>query len=232
MKPTTLGDSMPVIKRTVPPPQPPAETYKLTADDILDTLPIEYREAKASPMFIAETTAVVKAGSTLLVMGTPGIGKTYQLFGILRNTRMNAAKSAIQTGETFAPTYDGKRWRFDPHEAQWRSAMIAKIKANDAMRIISESSDIRRHRYDHDQLDAWCRFHGLLAVDDIGFVAPTEWVREAIYEIATHRRRHKLATIWTTNLNAASLDATFGGAITSRLGGGAVLALDGKDRRL
>jgi len=232
MNSSTLKDSMPIIRRAVQSPAPPQETYKLTADDILDTLPIEYRDAKASPEFVAEAAAIVKTGSTLLVMGTPGIGKTYQLFGILRNLRMNAAKSAIQTGATFAPDYDGKRWRFDTNEAQWRSAKVAKIKANDAMRIISESSDIRRHRYAHDQLDAWCGFHGLLAVDDIGFVAPTEWVREAIYEIATHRRRDKLATIWTTNLNAASLDATFGGAITSRLCGGSVLALDGKDRRL
>jgi hypothetical protein len=97
--------------------------------------------------------------------------------------------------------------------------------------VIGECSDVDRHRYEWEYLDAWAGFAGVLCVDDLGYRKPTEWTFQAIYHLATHRRANGLRTIWTTNLDAARLTEAYGPAIASRLTGGTVIVTGGADRR-
>ena len=236
-RPETLGDALERFPAPAKPisEQPQDLTYRLTAADIEDTLPIEYRKAVAIDAVRQSVKAAIMSkdiGGSALISGPPGTGKTWQLYGLLRAQRMRNARSLIETGERIRHELtSARKWKAEP-EAAWAARRSRDVVAMDRLAIISESSDIRRARYDRDRLDAWCKDERILAIDDIGCVKPSEWVLEAVYEIATQRRKDGLTTIWTTNLQPDELRQTFGGAIASRLLGDAVVEIDGKDRRL
>ena len=101
----------------------------------------------------------------------------------------------------------------------------------DWVKIISECMDISRHWKNYEALSEWIEWHGILCVDDIGYAKPTEWCRDAVYAIATERRKHGLQTIWSTNLNLEQLAEAYSPAIASRLQGGEVLDTAGEDKR-
>jgi len=235
-QPITIGEALGGLGRTaLPLPTMPADlVYKLTREDIEATLPIEYRKAVAIDAVRQTVVAAIKAkeiGGSALIVGPPGTGKTFQLYGLLRGQRLRRARDLIETGERIQHQLtSARKWRAES-EAAWAMRRVRDVVAQDIMAIISESSDIRRARYDREKLDAWCQDERILAIDDIGCVKPSEWVLEAVYEIATQRRKDGRTTIWTTNLNPDDLRQTFGGAIASRLLGDAVVEIDGQDRR-
>lgn len=236
-QPITIGEALGGIARpsTPLPPMPEDLVYRLTKDDVEATLPTEYRKAVAIDAVRQTVMAAVQAkeiGGSALIVGPPGTGKTFQLYGLLRGQRLRHARDLIETGERIRHQLTSSRkWKAEP-QAVWAERRVREVVAKDIMAIISESSDIRRARYDREKLDAWCQDDRILAVDDIGCVKPSEWVLEAVYEIATQRRKDGRTTIWTTNLNPDELRQTFGGAIASRLLGDAVVEIDGRDRRL
>jgi len=104
-------------------------------------------------------------------------------------------------------------------------------EVSDWVMIISECMDISRHWKNYEALSEWIEWHGILCVDDIGYAKPTEWCRDAVYAIATERRKHGLQTIWSTNLNLEQLAEAYSPAIASRLQGGEVLDTAGEDKR-
>jgi hypothetical protein len=209
--------------------------YQLNPCDVEETLPVEYRKAVAIDAVRQTVVAAIRSkdiGGAALIMGPPGTGKTFQLYGLLRHQRLHHAKDLIETGDVIHHQLtSGRKWKAEPLSA-WVDRRLRDIIDMDRLVIISESSDIRRARYDREKLDAWCQDDRILAVDHIGCVKPSERVLEAVYEIATQRRKDGRTTIWTTNLNPDELRQTFGGAIASRLLGDAVVEIDGKDRRL
>jgi hypothetical protein len=99
--------------------------------------------------------------------------------------------------------------------------------------VISEANDILRNRFDRGWLDRCAQIPIRLVVDDVGFMPkPSDWALEAVYCLANDRRASGLKTIWTTNLTPDQIRDAYGQAIASRLLGGEVIEIDGRDRRL
>jgi Cdc6-like AAA superfamily ATPase len=209
------------------PPRPQPALYALNDADVENSLPPEYvgAEPKAGLLTALLTT------NTILIGGAPGTGKTRQLWGLARRWRFKAARNLIQHG-TYVPFEldHRRRWRVVDRDA-WAQKTMDEIVRRQPLTIISESSDIRANRFDRDWLAYVAGLPHALAVDDIGCIEPDQWVKEAIYEISTVRRRNNMLTIYTTNLNDNELAAAFGSAIASRLAGGEVFSLGGTDRR-
>lgn len=200
---------------------PPRTTYRLTWDRVLADIPPEYRDAKTSA---ALSQAMAADGPCILLHGKPGTGKTHQAYALLVADRRNRGAMLVEHGEA-VPSY----WL--PTDA-WCREKTDGLRGRDLVRIITEAGDIRAHRYDHQWLAKVADYRGVLVVDDIGFTRPTEWVTEAVYHLANERRAWKLRTIWTTNLTPDGLRDAFSPAIASRLSGGAVIELSGRDRRV
>lgn len=60
----------------------------------------------------------------------------------------------------------------------------------------------------------------------------SDWIIEALYAIANGRRSKELITVYSSNLTPAELAAKYSPAIASRLCGGSVIELAGRDRRV
>lgn len=73
----------------------------------------------------------------------------------------------------------------------------------------------------------------LLLLDDIGAERVTEWVQERLFLVIDHRYRHRLPTLFTTNLHPEDLEDRLGGRIVSRIIGMATLVrLSAEDYRV
>lgn len=162
------------------------------------------------------------------LVGPPGTGKTRSLWAIFhamrRREMMDALGSPIQRGRVSQGEYSSRRQTYD-------EAIAEAFAQVDGLEFISEVGDIRAKRYDRAALDKWASTDKWLAVDDIGAIEPNEWVREALYHLANERRSQGRVTVWTSNLTVQQLRETFGGAIASRILGGAVIETGGEDRR-
>jgi|GEM_PF-1465513 len=71
----------------------------------------------------------------------------------------------------------------------------------------------------------------ILILDDLGIRCPTDAFMDFLYQIINNRDEAMLPTIVTTNLDDRKLSEQFGNAISSRIGAGFRITLDGKDRR-
>jgi DNA replication protein DnaC len=59
----------------------------------------------------------------------------------------------------------------------------------------------------------------LLALDDLGSEAVTDWVRDRIYTLLNHRWDHCLPLLVTTNVAPADLAERIGQGVASRIAG-------------
>jgi DNA replication protein DnaC len=73
----------------------------------------------------------------------------------------------------------------------------------------------------------------ILLLDDLGAEKPTDWVREKLYQLLTHRYIHMKPVIAPSNLSPDQLEAHIGDRAVSRLVGMCrVIRMQGADRRL
>jgi hypothetical protein len=212
--------------------RPEPLTYTLTLDEIAASLPAEYRDARPLESVAKLASQVYAEGGSLLILGPPGTGKTRQLYGLLLRLRRKAGAAWMNPGQIMDWELNACREWTVLARTRWADNALRDIARRDALTIISESTDIRRHRYDREMLDGWSTHEPVLAIDDVGCIKPSDWVLEAVYEIATNRRKHKLPTIWTSNLTPDEIRQQFGGAIASRLLGGSVIEIGGDDHRM
>lgn len=199
-----------------------------TADDLWTGIPAEFKGAELSPALM-DVLRTKPLPASLALVGPPGTGKTRSLWALLHRMRAQAMKELIGT-ELFRDTVSVGE--YSHRSERVTEAIERQCDAADLVGIITEVGDVRAHRYDRPILETWIKYEYFLAVDDIGAIEPNEWVREALYHLANERRSAGRFTIWTSNLSPTKIRDTFGAAIASRILGGAVVEVDGADRRL
>ena len=208
------------------PSRPDPVVFRLVDDDLDHAIPPDFHGARLLP---AVTEVLRSRPVSLLIAGPNGVGKTRQAWAMVRASRRSRLAALFSDGESIAHDWQhGQGWILPMKRAAWAAQRIGR----DSVWIVSETSDVRRHHFDHDWLDQQARFPSWLVVDDVGASQPTPWVTDALYVLANERRAWKRPTVWTTHHQPEALRDVLGPAIASRLLGGAVLSLDGKDRRL
>lgn len=200
-------------------------TREWTEADTWSGIPEEFHGAVVSNGLLSVLRSGVKA---LAIVGPPGTGKTRTLWAIVHRMRMVKMRGLIGREITRERVTKG----CDTVNEFYSEAIDREVRNVERMRIITEVGDIRAKRYDRDALAEWVDSPYWLAIDDIGAIEPSEWVREAIYHLANERRGRAAPTIWTSNLSPQKIRDTFGAAIASRVLGGSVVETDGKDRRI
>ena len=178
------------------------KTYK----DILDReTPIEFANARPThPDVVAWVRARVEGQPTspaLLIAGEPGVGKTWQAWGALRELVLAAARANRRC-----------RWRAVSHPV-----------LNDLLRPKPDQS----HAY---ALDVYLEAD-LLLLDDLGAGRQTDWTGDALLRLVDHRWSHRLPTIYTTNLSKEQLRDASDERVLSRLRDSARVLMTGPDLR-
>lgn len=208
--------------------EPTPRWVSFQSDDLDQTIPPEYRGAELSEAIKA---ILFKREPSMTLIGPPGTGKTRMLWALKRHQLMYHGADLLAAG--------GFWQRGEQRHGVWgfvskpKEKKAEEIRAMGTLAIISESGDILRNRFDRTWLDDMAGHNGILAIDDIGFTnKANEWTTEAIYHLANERRAWKRRTIWTTNLRADDLRSMYGAAIASRILGGEVIEIDGKDKRV
>jgi chromosomal replication initiation ATPase DnaA len=203
-----------------------ALSWDIVEDDLWEGIPSEFHGAVLS-QGAKDLLGQKPRPASFAIVGPPGTGKTRLLWAIVCQIR----RRRLPVGSPIEPWYrgNGELTRVPMTRREARDRMIENVEG---ARIITEVGEIRAKRYDRAALDQNITYEGWLCIDDIGAIEPNEWVREALYHLANERRAHNRTTVWTSNLTPPELRETFGGAIASRILGGAVIETDGADRRL
>jgi hypothetical protein len=196
--------------------------------DLWAGIPEEFQGAELTAGLLAQLKKTPRPLSFALV-GPPGTGKTRSLWAMVHSMRKRFMADRMGTEIRRGDIADGQ---YAYRRQSCEDAIRSTLALGDGLTIITEVGDIRAKRYDRAALDDWAACPGWLAVDDIGAIEPNEWVKEALYHLANERRAHGLTTVWTSNKTPSQLRDTFGGAIASRILGGAVIEVEGKDRRV
>jgi DNA replication protein DnaC len=208
------------------PPRPEPVVFRLVEKDLDHGVPPDFHGARLLP---AVADALRSRPVSLLLAGPNGVGKTRQAWAMVRAARRSRCAALFSDGETMTHVWQhGQGWNLPLK----RSAWAAEVLSRDTVLLISEVGDLRRHPFDFSWLDQSARFASWVVVDDVGASPPTPWVTDALYLLANERRSWKRPTVWTTHHPPERLRDVFGPAIASRLLGGMVLSLDGRDRRL
>lgn len=213
--PTRSAKEVPIVRRW-------AES------DLWHGIPEEFRDAEVSPPLMAILKGSPRPKSFALV-GPPGTGKTRSLWAMLHAMRKHRMVQWMGMEIERRQLSDGE---YATKRETYAQAIERVTDAQTPMAIITEVGHLRAKRYDRAFLDACTSSDDWLAIDDIGAIEPNEWIREALYHLANERRANNRTTIWTSNLTPQKIRDTFGAAIASRILGGAVIEVDGKDRRL
>lgn len=206
-------------------PHPPTTVGAYISDALKSEIPKEYWQIPPE----GSTMDRIRGFSNALLHGSPGTGKTaflWALYGKMRKEQM-AGELEDLTAQVVDETGDRVLFR----DKSGKGGILASANEEPPMRIISEPVDIMRHRYDRAWIDEVSSFIGVMAIDDIGAIGKSDWLTEALYGIADVRRARKLRTLWASNLNPRQIAAAFSPAIASRICGGAIVEVSGKDRR-
>lgn len=137
----------------------------------------------------------------LLLEGNTGTGKTHQAYGCLRHL----AGAAAAANRRF-------RWKVVTHP-NLNAELRPKPDRSDAYAL-------------DPYLDA-----DLLVLDDLAAGKISEFAGDNIERLVDHRWKMRLTTIYTTNADADTIEATCGARVLSRLGEAVRVELTGADRR-
>lgn len=240
---TSLADELSPLagfRPLVPGHMPARPSYTITTEDLAPAvwggIPQEYHGAKL-PSGLLEVMR--EKPIAVLLSGPPGTGKTRLCWAMLAHARAKRLSWLVGQVISASAVDAGYDYETKSHTYAWgnpKAQADEKIRASrggDPVKIISEASDIRRHRHDREWVDLMASWPHVLCVDDIGFTGRADdWVQEAVYCLANARRASGFRTVWTTNLDPDGIRDVFGSAIASRLLGGVVVPVEGADRRL
>lgn len=137
----------------------------------------------------------------LMLSGNLGVGKTQHAYGCLRHLAGHAARA----NRDF-------RWRFTTF-ADMNASMRPKPDGSNAY-----------------ALDPLLEVEFLI-LDDVGAGKASDFTIENITRVVDHRWAHRMATIYTTNLDVNLLEAAVGQRAVSRLATATQVDLLGPDRR-
>jgi len=106
----------------------------------------------------------------------------------------------------------------------WNTTEMFRQFRRDIKRSDDEKTDVE---------DVLLESRGLLVFDDIGAEKLSDWVSETFYLIINRRYEEMIPTIFTSNLDVATLAEKIGDRTVSRIIEMCdIIKLDGKDRRL
>lgn len=142
-----------------------------------------------------------QAAPWLLLSGNTGTGKTHQAYGCLRWLAGRAARAN--------------------RDFRWK--VVTNPDLNAAMRPKPDES----HAW---ALDPYLETD-LLILDDVGAGKASDFTGDSVTRLIDYRWANRLATIYTTNLDADGLDAAVGQRAVSRLADATLVELNGPDRR-
>lgn len=156
----------------------------------------------------------IEEGNGLLLMGQPGVGKTFAVAALTHHYWMQAQK----------------------HSNVYKSRDYIFITAPDFFDRISVVGEARDEHRKKDFIESFCTTP-LLIVNDLGKEYRggklSEQIPMKLGRILRERSQEKLPTFFTTNLNATSLFNTYGEAIMSLLRENTeAYEVGGKDRRV
>ncbi|MEU7170348.1 ATP-binding protein [Micromonospora tulbaghiae] len=137
----------------------------------------------------------------LMLVGNTGTGKTHQAYGALRHLAGVAARS----------------------NRDFRWLIVTHPDLNAAARIKPDGS----HAY---AVEPYLAVEFLI-VDDLAAGKASEFTNEHITRLIDHRWSHRMATIYTTNLDADALETALGERALSRLADATQVEMSGPDRR-
>jgi DNA replication protein DnaC len=174
-------------------------------------IPARLRRAKVEDLAPDLRRAVVDwlrgTGSSLLLLGAVGCGKSYAAVAVGREAirRLTPGRLAAGGFDTRPPVLF----------ANWPDVAAAA-------RTFKPPDPVAR----------LARFGGLLILDDLAAGSATDFGRESLYRVIDRRWRDNLRLVATADLAPDALAARLGDRIASRLMSGAVLRVAGGDRRL
>lgn len=160
--------------------------------------------------------------SGLALVGPPGVGKTHLAAGVVNaqaGYREEEYRRSLEMG--------GDRHPAIPVLPMWanvadlvvglRSEMSGPLDDRDA------AAKIRRMR----------THPALVVLDDLGREKVSDWTGETVYALVNARYENRLPTLVTSNLTPAELaSSTYWPAISRLAEDGALVSIEGRDRRL
>lgn len=179
--------------------------------------PARYRcAAPSNPQVLEWIESAAKSRSRaggLLLLGQTGTGKTHQAYGALRALALRTVEWIPDTNHS-----QGGQWLAD----SWRATTYADLNAS--MRPSSGTDPEATLKANRDT--------NILLIDDLAAARSSEWVEEHLYRLINGRYEAMWPTIFTSNLDPASLRESIGDRLASRLVESCVrVVLDGPDLR-
>lgn len=188
-----------------PPFDPIAWRMKHYAAKLAADIPAMFRDAQPDHpdvrAWLRQHLADPTAHPALYLSGNTGTGKSHQAYGVLRYL----AGVAARANRNF----------------HWRAVTHPDLNA--AARIKPDGS----HAY---AVEPYMEVEFLI-LDDLAAGKASEFTNEHITRLIDHRWSHRMATVYTTNLDPDALEAVIGERALSRLADATVVEMGGADRR-
>lgn len=181
-----------------------------SAEAALQGFPARYRDAEATePAVIDWAQQFTERPAdvpSLLLLGSTGVGKTWQAYGAIRI----ASTVPVITAAGLL------------RRRLWQASTYADFVAS--MRP--------RPKFDPEQVLTDARTVDLLFIDDLGTAKGSEWVEEITYRLVNGRYEDMRPSIFTSNLSLSELKEAIGDRVASRLAETCErIVLKGHDRR-
>lgn len=200
-------------RRGLNPDRPPRVTDRPEPDPYWDqaranlaaTIPARFADARPDHPQVAKWVERFntdpRSAPSMLLVGKPGTGKTWQMLGALRAVVESAAA----------------------RQRLVRYRMVTHPRLNDQLRPKADGS--------HESALEPCESAHLLLLDDLGAGRQSDWAGDCLYRLVDHRWFHSLPTVYATNLGMEALGEAIGDRVLSRIVDGMVVPFTGEDRR-